>query len=146
MWQRARGITLRILGLIILISVLFNPRIIQETRTPQPDIAIAIIDESPSQAIESRRKQNERALKALRDVIESQKNFELKVVRVKAGDVEKDGGGTHLFGPLARATADVPVNQLAGIVMITDGQVHDIPKLLSQKGKKFRCPAPFMLF
>ena len=141
-WQRARGITLRILGLIILISVLLNPRIIQETRTPQPDIAIAIIDESPSQAIESRRKQNERALKALRDVIESQKNFELKVVRVKAGDVEKDGGGTHLFGPLARATADVPVNQLAGIVMITDGQVHDIPKLLSQKGKKISLPSP----
>jgi hypothetical protein len=142
LWQRARGVTLRIIGLAILISILLNPRIIQETRTPQPDIAIVIIDESPSQAIEGRRAQNELALKTLRDAIGAQKNFELKIVRVKAGGDGKDGGGTHLFGPLAQAAADVPVNQLAGVVMITDGQVHDIPELLTQKGKKISLPGP----
>jgi len=142
LWQRARGVTLRIIGLAILISVLLNPRIIQETRTPQPDIAIVIIDESPSQAIEGRRAQNELALKTLRDAIGAQKNFDLKIVRVKAGGDGKDGGGTHLFGPLAQAAADVPVNQLAGVVMITDGQVHDIPELLTQKGKKISLPGP----
>jgi len=142
LWQRARGVTLRIIGFFILISVFLNPRIIQETRTPQPDIAIVIVDESPSQAIEGRGTQNERALKALRENIKTQKNFELKIVRVKAGGVEKDGGGTNLFGPLTQAAADIPINQLAGVVMITDGQVHDIPELLSQKGKKISLPGP----
>ena len=89
-WQRARGITLRIIGFAVLYLVLLNPHIIQEKRTPQPDIAIAIVDESPSQVIEGRRQQNEKTLKVLRDVVDLHKNLKLKVVRVQATDADKE--------------------------------------------------------
>ena len=35
--------------------------------------------------------------------------------------------GTRLFAALDRALADVPRSRLAGVVMLTDGEVHDIP-------------------
>ncbi len=142
LWQQARGTALRILGFAIIILILLNPRIIQENRSPQPDIAVVIVDESPSQVIEGRQQQNENVLKALRAFADSQENFELKIYRVKAGDAQREGGGTHLFNPLEQATTDVPVNQLAGVIMITDGQVHDIPKLSSDKNKGLSLPQP----
>ena len=35
--------------------------------------------------------------------------------------------GTRLFAALNRAMSDMPRQRLAGVVMITDGQVHDVP-------------------
>ncbi|WP_204269540.1 hypothetical protein, partial [Citrobacter freundii] len=35
--------------------------------------------------------------------------------------------GTKLFTALGQALADVPPERLAGVVMLTDGVVHDIP-------------------
>ena len=32
-----------------------------------------------------------------------------------------------LFTDLAQALADVPPDRLAGVIMITDGEVHDVP-------------------
>ncbi|MEQ8195074.1 MAG: hypothetical protein RIB59_11360 [Rhodospirillales bacterium] len=139
-WQRARGILLRIVCFAILLLVLSNPRFIQERRTPQPDIAIAVIDESPSQSIEKRAAQNEQALSALRTAVKDYPNFELREVRVKASSAEREGDGTHLFGPLEQAIADIPQNQLAGVMMITDGQVHDVPK--PRPGKTGKPPLP----
>ncbi len=42
-------------------------------------------------------------------------------------------GGTRLFDAIARATSDIPAGQLAGIVAITDGQVHDVPASLPER-------------
>ncbi len=36
--------------------------------------------------------------------------------------------GTELFGPIGRALADVPAQRVAGVAMVTDGQVHDVPR------------------
>ena len=36
--------------------------------------------------------------------------------------------GTNLFADLNSALADTPPDRLAGVIMITDGQVHDVPK------------------
>src|SRR5439155_24504226 len=48
---------------------------------------------------------------------------------VRAGKPQPGAGeeGTRLFAALTRAMSDVPRQQLAGVVMITDGQVHDVP-------------------
>ena len=136
LWQRARGMILRIIAFVILIFILFNPIVIQERRSSQPDIAIAVVDESPSQSIEGRRNQNETILKKLQELAKNQPNFNLKIVRVQAAGADKEGDGTHLFGPLAEAIADVPKNQLAGIMLITDGQVHDVPKIPKKEDGK----------
>ena len=40
----------------------------------------------------------------------------------------KDRAGTNLFTDLNSALANTPPDRLAGVIMITDGQVHDVPK------------------
>ena len=40
---------------------------------------------------------------------------------------ESGAEGTRLFAAIDRALADIPRARLAGVVAITDGQVHDIP-------------------
>ena len=42
--------------------------------------------------------------------------------------------GTNLFTDLNSALANTPPDRLAGVIMITDGQVHDIPKSAQMLG------------
>src|ERR671916_2854586 len=56
---------------------------------------------------------------------------------IEAGDAEGDDG-TRLFAALSNALADVPPDRLAGVVMVTDGVVHDIPASAASLG--FRAP------
>ena len=40
----------------------------------------------------------------------------------------EQAAGTNLFADLNSALANTPPDRLAGVIMITDGQVHDVPK------------------
>ena len=122
----ARGSFLRILAVGVLVLALFNPRLESETRESQPDIAIVVVDESSSQNAGNRRQQ---LRDALNDVERKLKRFNDLEVRVIRGQETEDG--TELFGELDRALSDMPANRFAGAVMITDGQVHDVPKVRS---------------
>ena len=57
---------------------------------------------------------------------------------VDAGDAEGDDG-TRLFSALSNALADVPPDRLAGVVMVTDGVVHDIPASTALSASARRC-------
>src|SRR4029079_14516110 len=46
----------------------------------------------------------------------------------------ESASGTHLFSDLNSALANTPPDRLAGVIMITDGQVHDVPKAASALG------------
>ena len=46
---------------------------------------------------------------------------------VEAGQADGETDGTRLFSALTSALADVPPDRVAGVVMITDGRVHDVP-------------------
>ncbi len=41
---------------------------------------------------------------------------------------ETGSRGTNLFGDLNVALGDIPPDRLAGVILVTDGQVHDVPK------------------
>ena len=123
----ARGLSWRAIALLILLAALVNPSVIEEKRAPQRDVAIIVVDESPSQRIGDRQRATEEALAALSDRLGHERDLDVRVVR--AGKPQPGAGddGTRLFTALSRAMSDVPRQRLAGIVMITDGQVHDIP-------------------
>jgi hypothetical protein len=125
--RRAPGLPWRAIALTILLVALVNPSLVEEQRAPQRDIAIVVVDESPSQRIGDRQHATEAALVALKDRLAREHNLELRVIR--AGKPQPGAGddGTKLFTALDRAMSDVPRQRLAGIVMITDGQVHDVP-------------------
>ena len=46
---------------------------------------------------------------------------------MEAGQADGETDGTRLFTALGSTLADVPSDRIAGVVMITDGRVHDVP-------------------
>ncbi len=121
---RARGIVWRFVAVALAWLILANPSLVVENRQGLRDVAVVIIDDSASQNLEDRRKRSDEALEQVRQQIQRLGNIDLRVVRAGA-DGNEDG--TRLFGTLERALADVPRQRLAGVIMITDGQVHDAP-------------------
>jgi hypothetical protein len=126
-WRRARGLLWRTAALLMLLTILVNPSLVEEKRSALRDVAIVVVDESASQGIGERREATERALTALREQLDRQRDLDVRVVRTGQNQPGSGGDGTKLFTALSRSLADVPRQRLAGIVMITDGQVHDIP-------------------
>ena len=126
-WRRARGVAWRGAAVAILVLILVNPALVEEKRTPQRDVAVIVLDESPSQQIGDRAAASAAALKALTERLAKETDLDVRVVR--AGAPRPGGGddGTRLFTALNRALADVPRQRLAGVMMITDGEVHDVP-------------------
>ncbi|MGE5515304.1 MAG: hypothetical protein ACM31D_05730 [Bacteroidota bacterium] len=125
--RRARGAWLRLLPLAVLLLALLDPRLVSEDRRPLPDIALVVVDDTASQRIGDRRAQTETALAELRERLARQPNLEVRVERVAGAKEEGGEDGTRLFAAVDRALADVPRHRLAGVVMITDGRVHDVP-------------------
>jgi len=129
LWRRAHGLLWRSAALATLLAALANPVLVEEEREARADIALALVDESISQDIAKRGEAAEAALDHVRKSVAAQKNIELRVIRAGAPSSTEGRAvdGTHLFKSLDRALANIPQRRLAGIVMITDGQVHDVP-------------------
>ena len=127
--RRARGTAWRTLGLAALAVALLNPSLVQEDRQPIKDVAVLVVDESPSQNIGERRARTERALIDLQERLARFPDLEVRVVRTSGAEGGVGGAieETRLFEVLDRAMADLPRRRMAGAVFITDGQVHDVP-------------------
>ena len=123
LWRRARGASWRALGFGLLLLALANPRLVQETRETRPDIALLVVDRSDSARIGDRAAQLEAARAALEARAAKLPELELRVVEVP----EAGNQGTRLFAAADRALADIPRARLAGVIALSDGQVHDVP-------------------
>lgn len=126
-WRRARGTIWRALAFVLIGLGLLQPHWLVEQRQAHPDVAVALIDESPSQGIGERAIRREQALEALQSAASGLPNLEWRVVRTGAPSAAAPG--TRLFSSWRQALADVPAGRRAGIVVLTDGQVHDLPQL-----------------
>lgn len=120
--RRARGSLLRISAFAVVVLTLAGPRTQHEQHTPQDDVAIIVVDRSPSQMVENRTVQSNDALARIEGILGAEQNLEVRIATV-VGDF--DDGGTHLMETLSLAAADIPANRFAGAILITDGQVHD---------------------
>jgi membrane protein implicated in regulation of membrane protease activity len=122
---RSRGAAVRVLALALVLLALANPSFTREEREPLSSVAAVVIDKSPSQNFGERTRETAQAQEALVDALKKVKGLEVRVVEAGQADGETDG--TKLFGALASALSDVPVDRVAGAFLITDGRVHDIP-------------------
>src|SRR5213596_1538090 len=122
---RSRGAAVRVAALALILLALANPSFTREDREPLSSVAAVVIDKSPSQNFGTRNQETAKAQEALVDTLKKIKGLEVRVVDAAQADGETDG--TKLFGALASALADVPVDRVAGAFLITDGRVHDIP-------------------
>jgi hypothetical protein len=125
LWRGLTGWWLRGFALIALLAALANPSLQTENREALTDIVIAVVDESASQDISDRAEQTAEALAAIEREVARLPATELRVVRVGDGD---DNGGTLMMTALAEAMAQEPRGRIAGAIVITDGQVHDMDR------------------
>jgi hypothetical protein len=122
---RARGAAVRVAALALILLALANPSFTREDREPLSSVAAVVIDKSPSQNFGDRTGETAKAQEALIDSLKKIPGLEVRLVEAGQADGETDG--TKLFGALASALSDVPVERVAGAFLITDGRVHDIP-------------------
>src|SRR5450759_5390138 len=122
---RARGAMVRVTALALIVLALANPSFTREDREPLTSVAAVVVDKSPSQNFGERSRETEQAREALVDSLKKIEGLEVRVVEAGQADGETDG--TRLFGALASALSDVPIDRVAGAFLITDGRVHDIP-------------------
>ena len=128
-FRRASGVLFRALACAALILALAEPTLVREKRKQLKDVAAIVIDESQSQSIGDRRDITESALKTLQSKLERRPNLDVRVIRAGGGPLLDDTirEGTVLFETLAAGLTDTPRDRLAGVIIITDGQVHDVP-------------------
>lgn len=124
--RRARGAWWRIVPLAAIILALLNPRLAGEERAPLDDVAVVLVDHSQSQGVGDRAAQTEAALAEVTERLAKLPGLEVRTEHVRPPAGQDDG--TRLFDALGRALSDVPRRRLAGVLMITDGQVHDVPE------------------
>ncbi len=123
--SRTRGATIRTIALALIVLALANPSLTREDRDPLNSVAIVVVDKSPSQNFGDRTQQAEAARAAVIERLSRISGLEVRTVEAGQADGETDG--TRLFTALGSALADVPTDRIAGVVMITDGRVHDVP-------------------
>jgi hypothetical protein len=125
--RRSRGALLRALSLAALLLALSNPTLRQEERESLANIAIVVLDESTSQTIAGRPEQTAAIRRELETKLAALGNLQVRWV-TSSKPTGEAASGTHLFTDLNSALANTPPDRLAGVILITDGQVHDIPK------------------
>jgi hypothetical protein len=140
LFAKARGAAWRLAALAGLLLALANPLAVIEQRQSLPDVALVVIDESASMRIGERAERAARAATALRERLGRERDMEVRVVRAGAGGVGTDG--TRLFDSIERAVADVPRGRIAGVAVVTDGQVHDAPKGVAEEIQRLNLPGP----
>jgi hypothetical protein len=123
--SRSRGATIRALALALIVLALANPSLTKEDRDPLSSVAVVVVDKSPSQSFGDRTQQTEAARAAVVDRLNHIPGLDVRVVEGGKSDGETDG--TRLFSALGSTLADVPSDRIAGVIMITDGRVHDVP-------------------
>jgi hypothetical protein len=123
--SRSRGAAIRTLALALIVLALANPSLTREDRDPLNSVAVVVVDKSPSQGFGDRTQQTEVARAAVVERLSHIPGLEVRVVEAGQADGETDG--TRLFTALGSTLADVPSDRIAGVVMITDGRVHDVP-------------------
>ncbi len=140
--RRSRGALLRALALGALIFALANPTLRQEERENLGNIAIVILDESTSQTLAGRPVQAAAIRKDLEAKLGRIDNLEVKWV-TSSRPSDNARAGTNVFADLNQALADTPPDRLAGVIVVTDGQVHDVPKQAKDLG--FEAPVHALL-
>jgi len=124
-WRRVRGAWLRALAFALLLIGLCDPNLVQENRRPLKDIVAVVVDRSASQDIGERPGQADKARDELKSRLNVLGDVDLRVVETSRQ--ESDTEGTRLFAALRGALSDAPPERVGGAIMITDGDVHDIP-------------------
>ena len=144
------GWWLRGIALSLLLMAVANPSTQIEEREALSDLVLLVVDESASQRHRHvRPSQTAEAIARVEEEIATLGNVGLRTVHVEDSDGNR---GTLLMKALADAIASEPRTRLAGAILVSDGQLHDIDHipelpapmhlLLTGKGRRLGSPPP----
>ncbi len=132
-FRRTRGALLRLAALGALLLALLNPTLREEERESLNNVAIVVLDESTSQKLAKRPEELAAIKTELEGKLAKIPKLNIKwVVGAKPG--EQTAAGTNLFTDLNAALNDTPPDRISGVIFVTDGQVHDVPKSAQSLG------------
>jgi hypothetical protein len=116
------GWAFRALAGLVILGALLGPAYQQEDRAPLSDIVLLVEDESASQGLGDRATMTQSTADALVARLEARENTEVR--RVPVPDAPENGG-TLAMTALAQAMAEEPRGRIAGVIMLSDGRIHD---------------------
>ena len=127
LYLRLRGAVFRLVASIALAGALINPVVLDEEREPLTSIVALIVDRSQSQDIGERGAQTDDTVERLLAKLARFPQFDVR--RIEAGRSAKaeERTETRIFEALESAIRDVPPSRVAGAIVVTDGQIHDLP-------------------
>jgi hypothetical protein len=129
-----RGSLLRLLAVAALGLALLNPIVVNEHREPLKSVVAIVADRSQSQDIGQRTADTDAALKQVQTALARLPQFEVRTIEAGKANDNDDATSTRLFQALDGAFRDVPPARIGGAIMITDGQIHDIPANIAGLG------------
>ncbi|MFZ5963153.1 glutamine amidotransferase [Thalassococcus sp. BH17M4-6] len=125
LWRGLSGWALRALAALVLVGALAQPSYQVEDRAPLSDIVLMLVDTSASQTLAERAGVTEDAATTLETRLAGRPNTEVR--RIEVGDGEADTG-TLLMTALNAALAEEPRARIAGILLLSDGRLHDLER------------------
>jgi hypothetical protein len=134
-WRGLNGWGWRGLTALVVLAALAAPVWQVENRAPLRDIVLMLVDQSASQRLADRATQTEAAADALQARLQARPNTELRRIPIRDGAGDS---GTAMMTALSEALAQEPQGRIAGVIALSDGQIHDLP--LAPE-----LPAPFHL-
>ncbi|MDI2112401.1 DUF7408 domain-containing protein [Commensalibacter nepenthis] len=121
-----KGIIWRFIAFSVLLTWLSGPMILKNHQQILPETILIVMDQSTSMTIGNREQIANKALQQLQNKVPA--NARLKIINVK--NIYRQG--TQIFQEIQKATNKIPAAQLGGVILITDGQIHDVPKEFPQ--------------
>jgi len=134
LWRRAPGVWWRGLAVATLLLALANPTLVEEEREALSDVALLVVDRSPSQKIADRTEETDRAVGGLLERLDELPDIETRVIEAGADAITGKQEGTQLFAAVREALANLPRGRIGGLLIVSDGQIHDTPETLDQLG------------
>ncbi|MBQ0809319.1 MAG: hypothetical protein KBT80_03755, partial [Roseovarius sp.] len=125
LWRGLAGWPLRALAGLVILGALMGPAYQQEERTALSDIVLIVEDESASQGLADRATRTAEAADILTARLEARPNTEVRRVRVPDAP---ENGGTQAMTALAQAMAEEPLGRIAGVILLSDGRIHDVER------------------
>ncbi len=122
LWRELSGWAYRALAGLAILAALMGPAYQQEDRAPLSDIVLLVEDQSASQGLADRATMTAEAADTLAARLEARENTEVR--RVIVPDAP-ESGGTLAMAALAQAMAEEPLGRIAGVIVLSDGRVHD---------------------
>ncbi|NKD76869.1 hypothetical protein HEQ60_03705 [Haematospirillum sp. H1815] len=113
----------RFLPACVVCAVLAGPVLVHETREPVDDIVLLVLDDSDSMQHGQRIALRDSTVEMLQARIGQHAHVRTHTVMVNS----QGQNGTRLTGAVEQAVAGLAGQPVAAVVLVTDGQVHDMP-------------------